>query len=458
MVTSKQADPLAVALANASLLSAGYVMLGRRKLAFGTGVVTITLVSVLAMIVRTLWFEFVVFGWWAAMVAHGLFLSRGGGGSRRQRLIALAFTMPVLLVFGLLRFDAARIDANAAETHGRGDCPATLAELDGLWAGHHVADAPLTVRAEQTTRACRLLLAAEEQLDQSLGGDVEPLEHGFATLTAVRRIDGQDQRIREVLDRFTSHLSPGGGCDTAAITDWLRQYARGPVLDQAAAVVPRVAPGALLLCADMLMQSDDWPEARDRYRQLVAAYPGHELAARATEGADRATREIELANVRDLLDVSYSGGEPEYCDSPAPYSFAAPYGDGPNRALVFGDDDTLDRFPGEWRAGGPEDAVAIVCVGESDYGVPVETCTYRSQTAAAIVGDTTFHRIALPVRVYELKTGRLVSDTRIEISGGSCPEVLRHSSYLTPIGPPSQVYVTPSDGDIRVAFQPLIDP
>ncbi|MGH3240357.1 MAG: hypothetical protein ACRDNL_08245, partial [Spirillospora sp.] len=38
-------DPLAVAVGNASLLGIGYLMMGRRRTAIGTGLVTIVLVS-----------------------------------------------------------------------------------------------------------------------------------------------------------------------------------------------------------------------------------------------------------------------------------------------------------------------------------------------------------------------------------------------------------------------------
>lgn len=460
---TKAADPLAAALGNASLLGAGYLLLGRRRLAVLTGLVTIALVTVLALAVRTLSFEIVVLVWWAALAAHGWHLARRTerpARAGRQRLTGLAVALPVLLAVGLLRFDAARIEGDAIEAHGRGDCPGALAALDGLWAGHAVADAPLTARTGDTVRACRLLLAAEAQLGKALGGDPANLERAFATLADVRAIPGQDQRIREVLDRFTGRLPVPDPCGTAAITDWLRQGARGPVLDHAAGVVPRVAPAALAGCADRLMAADDWPRARDRYQQILDQYPGHELTARAGDGVTRATQAIELANVRDLLEVSYPGAEPEYCDHPAPYSGAAPYGDGPNRALVFGDDEHLGRFPAEWRAGGPADAVAVICAGTTDYGAEVRSCPYESGLSLYGYQDVSFRKIAIPVRVYEVKTGRLVTDTRVEIGGASCPPVLHYTTYvdLAVDIPPSQVYVTPSDADVRAAFQPLIDP
>ncbi len=64
----------------------------------------------------------------------------------------------------------------------------------------------------------------------------------------------------------------------------------------------------------------------------------------------------------------------------------------------------------------------------------------------------TFYRVALPVRVYELRTGRFVTDTRLEISGASCPDPYRNLGYDT------KDYVTPSNSQVQAAFRPLISP
>ncbi len=63
----------------------------------------------------------------------------------------------------------------------------------------------------------------------------------------------------------------------------------------------------------------------------------------------------------------------------------------------------------------------------------------------------TFCRVALPVRVYELRTGRLVTDTRVEIGGTSCPSVIYGDGT-------TKMYVTPSDSQVQAAFRPLISP
>ena len=112
----RHCDPLAVAIANASLFSAGYLMLGRKLPALATGLTTVTLVIVLATTERTVWFEVVVLGWWLAVVVHGWSLARQQRHRAwRQRLGALGLTLPVLLVIALLRWDAARIAQDVAD-------------------------------------------------------------------------------------------------------------------------------------------------------------------------------------------------------------------------------------------------------------------------------------------------------------------------------------------------------
>jgi hypothetical protein len=98
-------DPLAVAIGNASLLGVGYLMMGRRQLAVGTGVVTVGLVVLLATVDWSPVLEIGVLLWWVGLVAHGWFLAGGRARRvvvRRQRMVALAVTAPVLLAVGRL--------------------------------------------------------------------------------------------------------------------------------------------------------------------------------------------------------------------------------------------------------------------------------------------------------------------------------------------------------------------
>jgi hypothetical protein len=470
-------DPLAVALANASLLSAGYVMLGRRWLAIGAGLVTVVLVTILAAVARSVWFEVVVLLWWAAVTAHGWYLAGGRlrrtrqGGVRKQRFIALGVAVPVLLATGLLRFDASEIEQDAAEARHNGDCAQALAALDRLWVGHSVTNAPLAARRDDTVRACGLLATATDELGTSRTGDTEALETGFSGLSAVlAELPGHEKVVERVLNGFLDGLPTEDSCATSAITDWLGQRrAGGDVLDRAVDVVPRIAPAAIVGCGDDLMARNDWEGARARYQQLLDQYPDHDLAARAGEGVKQATQSIELANVRGLLEDSYAGSQPAYCSSPAPYSGAAPYGvNGPDRALLFGprgswphpdDDDYRRKLPADWLARDAADAVLVLCAGDTEFGAPVETCPYESNFGISGYQDVTFRKIAIPVRAYELRTGRLVADTRLEIGGASCPAVVEYTSYISfDTGPPSEMYVTASESDVRAAFGSLITP
>jgi hypothetical protein len=461
----RPADPAAVAIGNASLLGAGYVLLGRKGLAVGTGLVTVALLVVLLSATPTLWFEIVIVVWWVALVVHGWVLARSRPRpvpARRQRFVALGAAIPVLLVFGLLRFDAASIEQDAADARADGDCAAAMEATGSLWFGHRLADAPLIERAEGTVRACDRLRTADGKLAAALDGDTESLAAGFADLQGVlRTLPGHEEMVRSSLDRFLDGLPLEDACDTKAVTDWLGKEKPRGVLGDAAGVVPRLAPPAIVECADTFMERSDWQQARQNYQQLLDQYPGHELAPEAQTGATTATRAIELANVRTLLTPA-AGSVPAYCDKPAPYSGAKPYvPNAPNRALVYGNDVHTGKIPPGWRAKDAADAVVVICAGETEYGTPVRTCPYESNSGLSPFGytDVTFHRIAIPLRVFEVRTGKVVAQFNLEIGGASCPAVLEYTSpSYTDFGPPSQVYVAASITDVRAAFRPMLVP
>src|SRR5690606_23152952 len=115
-------------------------------------------------------------------------------------------------------------------------------------------------------------------------------------------------------------------------------------------------------------------------------------------------------------------------------------------------------FPTSWRADDAADAVLIVCAGEHTYGTAVETCPYENERAVGGASDVTFHRVRIPVRVFEVRTGRLVTETTVEIDGASCPEQLAYEPYVPYAGPPPDVYVEPSTSDIRKAYASLVRP
>ncbi|MFF6956331.1 hypothetical protein [Streptomyces sp. NPDC008317] len=98
----------------------------------------------------------------------------------------------------------------------------------------------------------------------------------------------------------------------------------------------------------------------------------------------------------------------------------------------------------------------MVCVGDKDYGTTVTTCPYENKLLPDFPREVKFRKIAIPVKVFELRTGKLVSSRTVQIGGGSWPGSLSYTTYGTiDTGPPSEVYVTPSTSDIRSLFRPL---
>jgi hypothetical protein len=445
-------DRLAVAIGNASLLGVGYLLLGRRAWAVVTGLVTLVFLVLLGVVVPGVWSEILFVVWWAALIAHGRYLASAPARPvpvRRPRVLALLVTIPVLVVLGYVRFDAVSIDNGIAEARAGGDCGQAESTVDRIWFGHYVVDGPMTVRADRTAQACVRLGAAEGTLSSAASrGDIGSLQSAYGELGAVLRdLPGHDRMVAAALDGFTGRLAGGDPCATVQLTDWLRQRpVSHTVLDRSAAVVPKVAPAALVGCGDKRADDRSWADAKTRYQQLLDQYPGHALTAKAQAGIKQATQGLELQNIFAL-------GK-NYCTTPAVYSGAAPYVKGAaNRAVVYHtdtyDDMYLDKLPGEWKTDNSQ-ATMVVCIGERGSGAPVQTCPYRSDTDGR-VRNVTFSKMSFPVKAYELRTGKLVADTRVEVGGAACP------ATLTSFGANDQLRmaVEPSDSDIRDAFAPV---
>ncbi len=515
-------DPQAAALANASLLGIGYVLLGRRRLAVGVAAATIVLVAILASGAQSTWFRAAVLLWWVALIAHGWYLAGGWprrserdagntgrgrppGAVRKQRLVALGVAAPVLLAFAVLRIDASAMERDAAEAHREGDCARAVSTLDELWAGHQVADARLVARADDSIEACELLLEAErqaeddrlraaqtletyqdhpaalwegapgrradlvlaeaaEELDSATrGGDTAALSTGFDHLSAVLgEFPGQKPEVDEVLDGFLDALPVADACDTKDLTDWLdRRPTSDDALDRAADIVPRIAPAAIVECGDDAMADDHWDQARERYQQLLDEYPDHDLAAQATDGVERAETAIEFDQLRELLapGSGSSGDQPAYCDDPAPYRGAEPFrSDGSNPALIYGEPDS---HAGHLPSSWLADSAgdAVLVICVGDLKEGTSVATCRYETPLHDFGkDVTFHNRRFPVEVYEVRTGEQVSDTRMEIGGTSCPSYVEYEYYGIDSGPPSDMYVDSSPSDVRGAYESLITP
>lgn len=458
MPVARSHDRLAVALGNASFLGIGYLMLRRRGLAAAAVAVTVVLAIVLAS-VASVWAEVVVLLWWVTLIGHGWYLAGRSrdAAMRRQWVLALAFTVPVLLAIGFLRFDASRIEGDVADARRGGDCAGVVKAQDRVWFGHRLADAPLAARGDGTADACGRLDRAKVKLATALNGDTEALKAGFDTLDSVLAKSGDEKMAETVLNRFLSGLPAKDPCHTAVVTDWLRKRkATGNALDRSAGVAAKAAPGALAGCGDKLMDASNWQQAQARYQQLLDQFPSDALTGKARDGVKKAGLQIELANVRDLLDGT-TGGTPEYCTNPAKYSGAPRYGKGTNSALFFGNDDYTDDLPSSWRATDASDATLVVCADDEKHGSKVRTCKYKGGIYSAFPKDVSFYKVAIPVKVYELRTGKLVAHKKVQIGGSSCPSSISYTTYNgIDTGPPSSQYVDPSKSDVRDAFRSLI--
>lgn len=497
MDSGTPAHPFAVAAGNASLLGVGYLLLRRWLLASLNVLVTVTLVVLLASGVWPVGLQVVAVVWWFAVIVHGWLLARRAVvGAGRQWVVALAAAVPVVLAVTLLRVDGLQAEQEATAAHAAKDCARAVAALDGLGVAHRVADAPLVAEAEDQALACRVLLHAErqaksdrlaaadtlavygalsgarwagakdrraelileqarEEFDTALTGDVAALRSAFGHLDTVRsKLPGRDAEVDEVRDGFLAGLPAKDPCDTVAITDWLADR------PDAADVVEKVAPRALVACGDDLRSGHKATKARARYRQALREYPDHAVSGRAEHGLRRANLAIELARLRKSLRPAFDGDKPSYCRNPVPYSGAERYrGRGPHRVMLFGANQYRNTLPSYWRARDAADAVLVICAGQTRYGTPVQTCPYESKLAISDATNVTFHKKKFAVRVYEVRTGRRLHNvSELQIEGESCPAKLYYESYVRPLGPPSQVYVKSSKADIRAAFESLVRP
>ncbi|MFD1049608.1 tol-pal system YbgF family protein, partial [Kibdelosporangium lantanae] len=307
---------------------------------------------------------------------------------------------------------------------------------------------PMTARGEETAEACDRLREAGVALRGGASRlDTDDLRSGYQDMDGVlQAMPGHDRMVDTVLDGFLSGVPGRDPCAVTKLTDWLRQRpATRNLLDRSADIVPKLAPLALLDCGDQRANAGDWAGAQALYQQMVDQYPGHELAERAQRGLKQAKEGLELKHLTSLG----SG----YCKTPAVYSAAPPYAKGTTDPAVVYATDTYDdhvkRLPGEWQADNSH-ATMVVCVGQRDSGASVRSCRYREDVSGR-VRNVTFTKIAYPVKAYELRTGNVVFDGRVEIGGAACPAV------ITLFGD-DQVYVTPADSDIRAAFAPVFTP
>ncbi|MFI9761536.1 hypothetical protein ACIHFB_26825 [Streptomyces sp. NPDC051963] len=455
--TRPPADPVAAALGNASLFGIGYLLLGHWWLAVFAVVGTVWLLNVAASTADT-WAEILLVAWWVAGMAHGWSLPHGRTEHvvrRGQRVGTLAVALAVLLTAVLLRVDAHGIEDRVNEARERGDCEAAVAAQDEVGFGQRLAGATVVEPGKAVVEACNQLERAASRLAAGRSGSVEDLERGFGILAGVLREPGNEQTVKTVLDAFLDGLPTQDSCNTADITEWLRD--REPtrdVLDRSATNATRTEPAALVGCGDDLMAEDDWQEARTRYQLLLDEYPDDTRTEVARGGVRKATLAIELEKVRGLVGDTYDATS-GYCETPAKYSGAPAYRKGFNRALFLGDTEYTGRLPGDWRTGDPTKASLVVCADTAENGAAVETCQYENDKSPYFPYSVTFYKVKVPLKVYELRTGKRLDPREVQISGGSCPSVLRYEYYGIDLGPGNE-FVSTAKSDVRDAFWPVV--
>ncbi|MFH8657446.1 hypothetical protein [Streptomyces afghaniensis] len=452
------ADPLAVALGNATLLGIGYLLLRQWRLAAIAALGTAVLLGLIASSAETR-YEILLLLWWAAGIAHGWFLARRRpqrAVRRGQRAGTLGLALAVVLTAALLRIDAYGIENRVTEAREAGDCEAAVAAQGEVWWGHRLAGAPVVEPGDAVVRACHRLDGAAATLARAARrGSTEDLGRGFGTLAGVLNEPGNERTVGTVLDAFLDGLPTDDSCDTAALTAWLRDRGTGhDVLDRSAAAAARTEPAALVGCGDHLMTEDAWQQARTHYQRLLDAYPDDARTAEARDGVRKATLAIELDHVRGLVDNTY-GADSGYCSKPAKYSGAPPYRKGPHRALFLGDSEYTDKLPGSWRTDDPAKAALVVCAGAAENGAAVQTCPYENDKSAYLPHQVTFYKVKIPLKVYELRTGKRLDPRSVQIDGGSCPSVLRYEYYMHDFGPGDQ-FVSTSKSGVRDAFRPVV--
>ncbi|MFC9691206.1 hypothetical protein ACFTSF_21820 [Kribbella sp. NPDC056951] len=446
-------DRLAAALGNASLLGVGYMLLRRWRLAIAAQVITVALVLILVS-QKALWCEIALAVWWVAVVVHG-WTAAGKPGTRpvrEQRVMALCVTVPVLLAGGFFRYDAAGIQRDVAEARAAGDCAGVTAAQSKARYGDRVADAPGIEKLGADVEACAELREIARMLPGTLPGHTNLLAEQFEKLDAVLAKPGQDKTVEKVLDEYLGSLTAQSPCNTVKLATWLRdrQKTRN-ILDKAGPVGDGLVPGNQFACAQSEAKAAQWRAASYRYRELIARYPKAPVTSKARAALVVATLKVQLLDIRGLID---SG---EYCAKPAAYGGAPRYRGGVNRALILGaQEGYASQLPSQWKTTVPTNASVVICTEEVEDGPAIRTCPYVRE-GYNFDFYRTFRKVVVPVKVYAMRTGRLVKAAKVVIDGPACPAVYTDSSGLLPIaGETISTPVEPTAANIRAAFQPLL--
>jgi tetratricopeptide (TPR) repeat protein len=461
-----QSDPSAAVLGNASLLGAGYLLLGRLGLAVVSVAVTAALLAAIELSEQPAWFWRVVLGlWWAFQIGHVWRLANGrtrlaspppqaplravGEGVRTsvptQRFFAVTALVLVLVPALAVRADASRIEQTAADSHGADDCAAADAVAAALTVGHRLANGLPAARTETVRDACAKVAQAEDDLTEASTPVGVATEFDLLQDALDEAPQLQDE-VDGLLDRFVASLAERDSCETLRIADWLAHRSADGPLGRAAEAVPEFTPDALLGCGQAQFYQGMREGARDLYERLLEEYPDDPRVTEAESRIDAIDAEIELEELVSLT-TGVAGGTPPYCDRQAPYRGAAPYdGSAPQATMLFGDPKGVESLPASWLTTDPAEAVLIICAEYAGTGAYVESCEYEG-------GYTVdFHKQQIDLRLFEVRTGELVDERSIELDG-SCPYFL---SYYGSVPETETVFV--SESSYRDAYRPVIDP
>lgn len=449
---SSPVDRVTVVLGNAVLPGLGYAFARR----WWTAVAALAGAVVLFwLLVRTssLGYEVLLAVWWALGIVHGALLRDAPAQQeeRRRRHIALGAMVLAVLVLGVsLRYQAAEVAAEVESARSDGDCVAVRTAQGGLSFFVRASNAPLAAEGEQTVDACDRLDEAADLMERGLAGNLVAAKKGFAALDAARPGDGA--LARSALDKFLRGLDSHGPCVIASATDWLSGHDKKSALrERASDVADRKAPAALSKCGDSHMKAEQWAKARKSFQDLIADHPRSSFTDHARKELTQAKREIQLERVESRLD------DGSYCAKPLAYEAAKAYGKGENRALfAYGNgEEHIKDLPGKWKTADAREATMIVCTGEPSDGEVVATCPYTKDDAPQVSFNASWAKVKIPVKVYELRTGKVVADRSVQIGGTSCP--FRYKTFQNPLaGSTITESVWPSASDVRKAFAPLL--
>ncbi|MQM25911.1 hypothetical protein [Glycomyces albidus] len=490
----RPADSIAAVAGNATAFGLGYMLMLRPRLSAAAITGTAILLLLLATDPGNLTWRLLFGLWWLAMCMHAWYLTRGHdsnlldtAGRRRERHLAVGAAALVLLGLVVLRTDAWLTVRDAEGAHAAGDCETAVDTLEGFDAGHRVAFGAMVIEGNEQLEACRLLnearaagsiegaaiMATYMDDSEALWDGAGPeraamlfdaaldrentegsLDHGFQQLVATLDTEpGQEDRVRGAVEDLMAGLDGIPHCDAVAIDDWIRtQSWEAPELTEPVAAAAPAVPLHLLACARERARNGDLTGAQQTYERFLAEHPDHAETAFAVDELYAVESQIEFEHVEALLDAG------TYCESPAPWRDAPPYGGpSPHPMRTVGLSPDQYGLPDSWTAATLEETEIIVCVDGPKRGRYLESCYYEGNFSPYINDEVSFYATRFDVTVYQLRTGQAVDSYTVQFNGDPCPEILQYTYYYTDLGPPSEVEAEVSDADVRSVFERLQD-